>query len=335
MVSMKDISIACNVSVATVSKALNDHKDISEETKNKIKETAKQMGYHPNSLARALKTNKTYNIGVLFEDEEGSGLTYDYFSYMLHYFKSTVEKKGYDITFLNNHAKPNMSFLEHCRYRNFDGVFIACTNFYDPQVLELIQSNIPVVTIDHVFENCINIVSDNVDGMTQLVTHAYEMGHRRIAYIHGQDSAVTRSRLSTFYYTAEKLGFEVPEEYVLEAPYRDSVAAQNQTKKLLELPVPPTCILFPDDFTCYGGMNAIIEKQLKVPDDISIIGYDGTRSGQIQQPKLTTLHQDTNRLGKLAGEMLLSLIEHPKTTLHQSITVKGNMYEGGTVKNLN
>lgn len=335
MVSMKDISAACGVSVATVSKALNGHSDIGEETRQKIKETAQRMGYHPNSLARALKTNRTYNIGVLFEDAVGSGLTYDYFSYMLNYFKREVELQGYDITFLNNRGGNNMSFLEHCRYRNFDGVFIACTDFYDPQVLEVIRSDIPVVTIDHVFDNCISIVSDNVDGMKQLVEYAISMGHEKIAYIHGEDCSVTKARVSSFYYNMEKNGLEVMEEYVREGKYRDSEGAAQLTRELLELKNPPTCILYPDDFTCYGGMNAIQQKGLRIPEDISVIGYDGTWSSQILEPKLTTLHQDTWGLGSEAARMLLSLIEKPKSTLHQSIQIQGDIYQGGTVKKIN
>ena len=101
MVSMKDIAGVCKVSVATVSKALNDHKDIGEDTKARIREVAKEMGYFPNSVARALKTNRTYNLGVLFVDEAQSGLTHNYFSHVLDSFKVTAEEKGYDITFLN------------------------------------------------------------------------------------------------------------------------------------------------------------------------------------------------------------------------------------------
>ena len=105
MVSMKDISVACGVSVATVSKALNGHGDIGEETKLHIQKVAKEMGYFPNSMARALKTNRTHNIGVLFVDESRSGLTHDYFSHVLDHFKRTVEDKGYDITFINKGNK--------------------------------------------------------------------------------------------------------------------------------------------------------------------------------------------------------------------------------------
>lgn len=334
MVSMKDIAAACSVSVATVSKALNDHSDIGEETKKRIREVAKQMGYLPNSMARALKTKRSYNIGVLFSDEAGSGLTHDYFSYMLDNFKRTVEEQGYDVTFLNNGKNQAMSYLEHCRYRSFDGVLIACTDFYDPQVLELVRSDIPVVTIDHLFDNCSCVMSDNVDGMTQLVQYAYDMGHRRIAYIHGADSSTTKARVTAYFHTVKKLGLEVPEEYVREAPYRNSKEAEQQTKILLELPEPPTCILYPDDFACYGGINMIHEKNLRVPEDVSVIGYDGTRIGRFYKPMLTTLWQDTLTIGVKAAEQMISLIENPKSTLKETLSVKGKLLIGDSVRKL-
>ena len=104
MVSMKDISETCGVSIATVSKALNGRTDISTSTKERVLEVAKKMGYVPNSSARALKTNRTYNIGVLFADEARSGLTHSYFSPVLDSFRQGVEEKGYDITFLGRHV---------------------------------------------------------------------------------------------------------------------------------------------------------------------------------------------------------------------------------------
>ena len=104
------------------------------------------MGYSPNLSARALKTNRTYGIGVLFVDEAQSGLTHDYFSSVLDSFKRTAEKSGYDITFINSckNRPDRMSYLEHSRYRGFDGVVLACIDFADPEVIELVQSSIPV-----------------------------------------------------------------------------------------------------------------------------------------------------------------------------------------------
>lgn len=334
MVSMKDISVACGVSVATVSKALNNHSDIGEETKENIRQVAKKMGYFPNSAAKALKTNRTYNIGVLFVDDDQSGLTHDYFAYVLDSFKRTAEQRGYDITFINccKTRANRMSYLEHAMYRGFDGVVIACIDFYDPEVVELVRSDIPVVTIDHLFNNRIAIISDNVKGIRDLLTFIYQKGHRRIAYIHGADSAVTQARLSSFYKTSEDLGLEVPDEYIRKAPYRDTRKTFTETQELLDLANPPTCILYPDDFASIGGINAIKERGLNIPEDISIVGYDGSRIGRHLEPQLTTLRQDTEKIGIKAAESLISLIEHPKTTLIQQVIVEGEVFEGRSVR---
>ena len=336
MVSMKDISMACGVSVATVSKALNDHKDIGEETKAQIRRVAKELGYSPNAAAKSLKTNRTYNLGVLFADEAMSGLTHDYFSYVLDSFKNTVEENGYDITFINCSKKRagRMSYLEHSRYRGFDGVVIACVDFYDPEVEELVRSEIPVVTIDHLFHNRCAVISDNIKGMRDLVQFVYDMGHRKIAYIHGADSAVTQNRLSSFYRTCEELGIEVPAQYMGEAPYRDTRGTFEETEKLLDLKNPPTCILYPDDFAALGGINAIHARGMKIPEDISIAGYDGSRIARHFEPQLTTLKQDTKQIGSQAAEKLINLIERPKTTLVEQIIVTGEVIPGTSVKQI-
>jgi LacI family transcriptional regulator/LacI family purine nucleotide synthesis repressor len=337
MVSMKDIATACGVSVATVSKALNDHNDIGVNTKERIRQTAKEMGYFPNSAAKALKTNRTYNIGVLFSEEDLSGLTHDYFSFVLDSLKRTIEQQGYDITFVNacKDRPGRMSFLEHCRYRGFDGVAIVCADFYTPEVLELVQSDIPTVTIDHLFNGVCAVMSDNVKGMDDLLRYIYKKGHRKIAFIHGADSSVTQSRLSSFYRTAAQLGLELPDEYISMAAYRDTDTTYQETMRLLDLKNRPTCILYPDDFAAFGGINAIKERGLRIPEDISVAGYDGIRIAGCIEPTLTTLHQDTAMLGQKAGEKLISLIEDPKTTLIEQIVVEGWVYEGNSVADIN
>ncbi len=336
MTSLKEIAAVCGVSIASVSKALNDHNDISPETKERIRRVANEMGYLPNAQARALKTNRTNNIGVLFVDDAQSGLTHDYFANVLDHFKRTVEEAGYDITFINGNPKGrnNRSFLQHCMYRGFDGVVIACVNFEDPQVIELVSSDIPVVTIDYIFHNRIAVVSDNISGMKSLFTYVYEQGHRKIAYIHGADSSVTKNRLSSFYRTAEELGINIPDEYMKEAAYRSTIEAKKATEELLDLPEPPTCIFYPDDFASFGGINAIKERGLRIPEDISVVGYDGIRIGRHIEPQLTTLRQDTEAMGCMAAKELVSLIEKPKTTLIGQITIEGSVFPGKTVSNL-
>lgn len=331
MVSMKDIAAKCGVSIATVSKALNDHGDIGDDTKRNIRRVAKEMGYFPNSSARALKTNRTYNIGVLFVDEDRSGLTHDYFSHVLDSFKRSAEMSGYDITFINAQGKMGMSYLEHSLYRGVDGVVIACVNFNDPDVIELINSKIPVVTIDHVFDNRISIISDNVKGMEDLVDYVTSFGHERVAYIHGNYTSVTRNRVGSFCRRMSALGHTVPDEYVVEGLYRSPEKAYETTKSLLSLKKRPTCILYPDDYSCIGGINAIKDSGLSIPNDISVAGYDGIYVSQIIAPKITTIKQDTERLGKCSAESLIKLIENPRTTLIDKLVIPGELIPGESV----
>ena len=333
MVSMKNIAQRCGVSVATVSKALNGQPDIGEETRAKICAVAEEMGYMSNSAARALKTNRTYNLGVLFVDERRSGLAHEYFSSLLESFKVEAERHGYDITFINHNVggKPT-SYLQHCLYRGVDGVVIACVDFTDPRVRELVDSNIPLVTIDHVFENRLAVMSDNVSGVDALVRYAYRKGHRRIAFLHGENTTVTRNRLVGFYRACEELGIPVPEGYVRPCIYHDPDRCAEETRKLMALPERPTCIIFPDDFSFIGGQNVLKEMGLRIPEDISVMGYDGIALAKFMH--LTTYSQNTQDLGRIAAEKLISLIERPKSTLIDRIMVPGGLLEGNSVKEI-
>lgn len=335
MVSMKDISSRCQVSVATVSKALNNRGDISEETRERICQVAKELGYLPNSSARALKTKRTYNIGVLFVDKANCGLTHSYFSHVLDSFRRGAEEEGYDITFISQHAGRNtLSYYEHSKYRGVDGVVIACVDFEDEAILELINGDIPVVTIDFAFDNRTSILSDNVRGMQEILDYIVGLGHREIAYIHGADSLVTRDRLNSYYSTLKKLGVEPKSEMIREGIYHDPVASAKITEELLTLSNRPTCIIYPDDFSCVGGLNMIESKGLSVPDDISVVGYDGQRIAQVIEPRLTTYKQNTEELGRMAARKLIEVIEQPGRTLIERLVVQGELIEGKSVKKL-
>lgn len=325
MVSMKDIAQRCGVSVATVSKALNDQPDIGAETRERIRSAAEEMGYVTNSAARALKANRTFNIGILFVDEQNSGLTHEYFSSMLESLKVEVESKGYDVTFINRNVGRQRSYLQHCLYRGVDGVVIACVDFSDPEVLELVNSNLPVVTIDHVFNNRMSVVSDNVQGMEALVRYAYINGHRKLAYIHGERTTVTENRLTGFYRACEALGISIDDTLVRESRYHDAKMCAEVTRELLSGPNRPTCIFFPDDYSYIGGMNVIREMGLRIPEDISVMGYDGVNLADIVSPRLTTYCQDTFAIGRAAARGLIDLIERPRTTLTDKIVVPGHI----------
>ena len=193
------------------------------------------------------------------------------------------------------------------------------------------RSEIPVVTVDHIFDGRISIVSNNVQGMETLVSYVYERGHRKIAYIYGDDSSVTRSRVNTFYRVLHREGIRVPDEYMIRSPYRDADGAAAATGILLDLPDPPTCILYPDDCAALGGINEIRERGLRIPKDISVAGYDGITIARILEPRLTTICQDTDAMGRLAAEKLIELIESPRTAQADKYTVDGILFQGGSV----
>lgn len=329
---MKDIARKCGVSVATVSKALSGQQDIGRETCEKIRQAADEMGYMTNASARALKTNRSYNIGVLFVDPMHSGLAHEYFSAVLDSIRLESERGGYDITFINGSVgRRQTSYLQHCLYRGVDGVVIASADFSDPMVLELVQSRLPVVTIDHVFNGRVAVMSDNVSGMDALVRYAAGKGHRRLAFIHGEKTTVTNGRLTGFFRACEALDIPVPDDYVLQGAFHDVQRCYEATKQLLALPERPSCIFFPDDFSYIGGFNAITEAGMRIPDDISAVGYDGIHLASVISPALTTWKQNTDGLGREAAGRLIELIEHPRTALIDRYYVSGQLLTGASV----
>ena len=335
MVKIKDIAKKCGVSIASVSKALSGNSDLNAETEERIKKIAKEMGYVPNANARSLKTNKSNNIGILFVDKTNSGLQHEYFSLILNSLKEEAEKNGFDVTFISNSLKGGMSFYQHAKYRNCDGVIIASVDFKNPEVIELVESDIPTVTIDYIFNNASAVVSDNVKGLAEIVRYAYNKGHRKIAFIHGEDTNVTRQRIASFYKTMEEYGIQVPDEYVKKATYHLPRESGHATRELLALKDRPTCIIYPDDYSLLGGLTEIESNGLKVPDDISVVGYDGINISRLLRPMITTYVQNSEGIGLLAAQKLVEIINHPKTSIHETIQVSGFMQEGETVADIN
>lgn len=332
MVTIRMIAKECGCSPATVSKALNGAEDVNAETAQRIRKAASQMGYLPNAAARALKTSRSHIFGVLIADFTNSGLTHEFFSRILNSFKRRAEELGYDIFFLSDHLGSwASSYVEHARYRNCDGIFIATALFSDPDVSELAICGIPVVTLDYLYANCGAVHSDNLQGMRDLVSYVYSQGHRKIAFIHGEDTSVTRVRVAGFYRACRDLGLSIPEEYVLTALYHDPDASASATKKLLSLPDPPTCILYPDDISYIGGMNQIVDMGLQIPKDISAAGFDGIKIGQMLRPRLTTIHQDAELMGVKAAEELAKAAEEGKLYIPSQTTIPCRLLPGGTV----
>ena len=332
-ITIRDVAKQCGMSISTVSKVFNDYPDISRETRVQVLKAAHEMGYQPNALARALKTNRSYNLGVLFVDDSVSGLTHPFFASVLNAFKAEAEQRGYDVTFINHNIGASaMTYLEHCRYRNVDGVCLACVDFYSDEVSELVNSGIPSVMVDHLFRDRPCVLSDNLAGVRMLVDHAVALGHERIAFIHGQrNSSVTEKRIAAFRQAMEAHGLPFSEDCLLEARYDDVDAVKRCAQMLLQRPDPPTCVLLPDDASYFGALEAAQACGLRVPEDVSFAGFDGIRLTQSLRPRLTTIRQNAEAMGRQAALRLIMLVEHPEVPLSGPDMIPVELLEGDTV----
>ena len=325
-----EVARRCGVSPGIVSRVLSAARaDIGDEVRAQVLSAAKELGYEASS--------HTCSLGVLFMDESAKGLTHPYFSAVLNAFKIAAEARGYDVTFINQAIGRDMlSYLEYCQYRDLDGVCLACIDFGDPQVVELVQSGIPCVTVDHIFKRIPSVLSDNETGVQKLVEYAIAMGHRRIAMIHGHNnSVVTRTRIRQFYQTMEFHGLTVPDEYVCAGLYSDIGLTRHLVDRLLHLPEQPTCILLPDDLCYLGAQEAARDLGVRIPADVSFIGYDGIPIMQAISPKLTTIRQNSDRIGEEAAAKLIAIIEEGKRVSRLPVLLPIELLEGGTVAKLN
>lgn len=277
-------------------------------------------------------------IGVLIHLNLDSALTHDLFSRILDSFKTYCEQNGYLITFINVSPKylVRHSIVEQVRSEKLAGVFIATGNYETPEIRELFEQSIPIVTIDYPYDSVVSISSDNQNGIRELVNYVInEQNHRRLAYISGDaDSPVSQVRLKTFLATCESLGCDVKREYICESRYRDIRMVARRTEELLNLEVSPTCIFFPDDFSAIGGINVIRNRGLDVPKDISFCGYDGVNIVSFLDPQICTVVQDTESMGLTSAKELIRMIDTGTIGNGKVITIPTKVQYGHTVSKL-
>ncbi len=336
MVTIKEIASACGISATAVSKALRDEKDISKPTIELVKKTAMELGYVKNPAAVRLKTNRSYNFGILLEDGLHSGLTHEFFASILNSFINEAREFGYTATFIGDRfGKTTMSYVDYIRMLGCDGLIILVHQFEEDKLIDIISSKIPIVMIDYSYNECSSVNSDNEYAMHEMVKYAYEMGHRKIAFIHGETSLVTKIRVASFYRSCGYLGIDVNENYVKEGLYHDPKSAESITYELLDMKDPPTFIFYQDDFAFIGGMHAFENRDITIAKDISVAGYDGMNLSQVMKPRLMTWKQNTVQMGKEAVRLLIEAVEKPKIYIPRTVEVRGELLKGKSVRNLN
>ena len=335
MVTIKDVAKECGFSITTVSKALNNYSDISDATKKLILDLCDEMGYIPNLSARSLITQKSYTIGIIFEEITGVGLQHPLFSKILESFKNTVEAQGYDIMFLSKSmGAKNGSYLQHSKRKQVEGILVLCGEFNSDEMVNLYNSDIPTILIDFEADGVSNITSNNTQGVEQAVRYLFELGHRKIANIFGgQYLHIGVLRKDSFERAMNKYSIELKPEYQVSGEFFSKENGFNAMNKILELEDQPTAIFCASDMLAIGAMQAIKQAGKRVPEDFSIIGFDGVDIGQLISPRLTTIRQNTNKMGKIAGNQILQMInDKTKRRVSETVTVDTYLINGETTK---
>ncbi len=308
-----DISKELGVAPSTVSKALNGGSGVSEKTRKKIIRYANKVRYIPNASASLLKTKRSYSIGIIYSEELNIGLEHHFFSSVIQSFKDFVEKQGYEITFVIKHVgTTEMSYLEFCRYKNLDGVFIIVAEPSDKDLIELIESDIPSVTTDLLCDGIYSVMTDNIFGGKLAVNKLVEQGHTRIGHIAGPEHSIAGAeRIRGFREGLEENGIEVEEDLIMLAEQFSFESGYRATSQFFSLKERPTAIFAGSDEIAMGVIKRLKENGFKVPEDVAVIGFDDNPFCKYFEPPLTTLRQEKHQIGTEAARYLINLIENP------------------------
>ncbi len=309
MATIYDIAKLCGLSPATVSKALSGASDVSVATRNKIRQAASRMNYIPDGRAKGLSKNRSWTIGILCQDGSELGLRHYLFASILESFKNVVERHGYDIVFISNQVgKMGLSYYGHCRYRKTDGVFIFNTDFTSNDTKELIESDLPKIAIDYSDASINCVTTDSEKSMALLYNHLFNLGHRDIVFMHGEPSYITSMRVNGLKKAMERKGQTLSADQLVQSKYYSIQGGYRSMQEVLARKKLPTAVIASDDFSAIGALEALQEAGLSVPDDMSIVGFDGIEITQLSSPKLTTIRQDTGGMGAKAAECLIKQI---------------------------
>ncbi|MWC29148.1 LacI family DNA-binding transcriptional regulator [Paenibacillus sp. MMS18-CY102] len=324
MVTIYDIAKQTGLSPTTISKVLNNYHDVSEKTKAKVLQAAKEMGYLPNSSARTLTTKRSWTLGILFVESTGMGIRHPFFNAVIESFKSEAESRGYDLMFISKDiGGKETSYLEHCRYRSVDGVIVILLDPRNPGMQELLDSDIPCVLLDCESTKAGTVYSDNLNGGYQAIQYLQGLGHRKIAHISGGSYYFAGQQRQLGYELAlQRLKLNKRPDYIIEGGDYTLESGYEAMLELLALEDPPTAVFAAGDNLAIGAMKALKEKGLRVPEDVSIIGFDDIELASYVTPALTTIRQDTKLLGTKAAEILIESIESVRSIVNIVLPVE-------------
>jgi LacI family transcriptional regulator len=317
---IRELAERLGVSVATVSRVLNDYPDVAPETRERVRAAIREERFVPDRVARSLATGRSHVIGVVLETGAGHPhLQHPFFQEVLVGLREALASSGYDLLLLSGDGSDGAfeghSYLDRLRHHRVDGVLLMGADPRGRQIEEVLASGIPCMAVDlDVRGNRAGYVeSDNVLGTGLAVHHLHELGHRRIAFIGGTSGTKAGAdRLLGFRCERDRLGLPERPEYLEEGDFYPA-SGQAAMARLLELTEPPTAVVVAADLMAAGAMQAIGERGLRVPEDVAVVGFDDIQIAPLLRPALTTIRQDKLGLGAAAADSLVRLIADPET----------------------
>jgi LacI family transcriptional regulator len=321
MANIRELAQRSGVSVATVSRVLNGYPDVRDETRRRVLEYARELDYTPSAAAQTLVTKRSQVIGVLLDTGAGHpDIHHPFFQEVLVGLKHGVGEGGFDLLlFATEHPGNGFetpSVLRRAKHHRVDGVVLMGVDPGDAEVQKLVRSRIPCVAVDLdlVGPRTGYVMSDNVAGSRMAVRHLYELGHRLVATIAGPNS--TRpgvDRLLGYREEMDRLGLAALEGYEQEGDFYPETGYASM-QALLALQRPPTAVFAASDLMAAGAIRAVQERGLRVPHDVSIVGFDDIQLAGLMRPSLTTVRQDKTGLGVAAADALIRMLDQPETS---------------------
>lgn len=318
MVRLKDIAVHAGVSVMTVSKALRDEPDVSQATKARIKLLAQQMGYVPDSTAQGLRTRTTKLFGLVI-----SAMTDPIFARMVLAIEDRAHELGYDLLLLHTLNSPEReeSCVRRLLSRRVDGVFISPVYRLTSEARvyqELLTQKTPVVLLGPAAPFCSQFVSVQVDDLVasyMATQHLLKLGHKRIAFLAGPPAAPwAQTRFEGYRRALREAGLDVDDSLVFQAgsTTEDGVKAALQ---MLNESCKATAVQAVNDLVAVGAADALLNQGVKIPQDLSIVGFGNTLTSEYFRVPMTTIRQPKFRLGVAAMESMVQLLrgERPET----------------------
>lgn len=317
-VTMKDIAKIAQVSVNTVSRALNDKPDISKATKERIREVAKQLNYKRNVLAKNLRTSKTEIIGVVVSDNSNP-----FFARVLKGIEDTTNERGYQIILCNTEERyekeeKSVHLLLELRVA---GLLITPTQANTEHIIELKRLGVPFVLLSRKMEDMITnyVICDDALGAYLATNHIVKQGHKRIAYLGGSaEISDAKERLRGYRQALLENNIE-PDPLLIKAGCMNPETGYRAMKEILAGQQCPTAVFCFSDYVAIGAIKAIEEKRYRIPADVAVVGYDDIEFAPYLRVPLTTIRNPQYSIGVEAAKLLIGIIEDDISQPHQVV----------------